>query len=239
MPSGAESGSTAPEIEFASIQDTPMVHQQQDWIKEAEASAANRGYSQILNGGYPAACLKYPEDDVPEEVGEDDPNFYRKNKDREDIIRQNVKNAKLRQQIVLDYQNKLYYAILQACKPHAPFIGMKIEAECEYDDPQNQLPVGEWFDGAKAFRLVVQTWNQLSRKKRYFEHYEGLMFKQLKNTLPSNCSSEHFVRKVNYFIKHINPHLDQVKNSAQQVEENALALAVQMSLADAGCGLAA
>ena len=142
-----------------------MVHQQQDWIKEAEASAANRGYSQILNGGYPAACLKYPEDDVPEEVGEDDPNFYRKNKDREDIIRQNVKNAKLRQQVVLDFQNKLYYAIYKACKPHGPYIGMKIEAECEYDDPLRQLPVGKWFDGAKAFRLVVQTWNQLSRTR--------------------------------------------------------------------------
>ena len=192
-----------------------MVHQQQQWLKEFKAYAAKMGFSQILNGGLPAACLKYPEIPVPEEVDESDANYYRKNKDREEIIRQNVKHGTLRQQIVLDYQNALYYALCKASKPHAPFIEMKLQSECLYDDPNNDLPAGEWYDGAKAFRLIVKIWDRLSRKKRYFEHYEGLMLRQLKNVLPSNCSSEHFVRKVNYFIKHINPYLDQTKNQAQ------------------------
>ena len=79
MPSGVGGGTNAPDCTVDPIHDSPMVHQQQQWLKEFKAYAAKMGFSQILNGGLPAACLKYPEVPVPEEVDETDANFYRKN----------------------------------------------------------------------------------------------------------------------------------------------------------------
>ena len=107
-----------------------MVHQQQSWVKDFKALAASKGFSQILSGGSPAACLRYPEEPVPEEVVENDPNFYRKNKDREEIIRLNVKNAKLRQQIVLDHQNSTRDARTPSAPSSRPLPSSRPPARC-------------------------------------------------------------------------------------------------------------
>ena len=75
MPSGVEGGTTASDLNLDPLHDSPMIHQQQQWVKDFKALAASKGFSQILNGGSPAACLRYPEEPVPEEVVENDPNF--------------------------------------------------------------------------------------------------------------------------------------------------------------------
>ena len=187
-----------------------LAHAAAQWKEQAEARLAKRHLLTVAHGQEPASAKCIIDVDLTAlpmlPVGHRE--YHRRMETRIKTETQNTANAEKRYTITMEAWTELYTALKTCTEVTAPVLSRSLMELCDLFKTRN-LP-GGYFDGPRAWRIVVNHLEGDKRTEMDKNFYRTAERLQRASHLPDGCTAAEYAKKALAFLVHIKPYLPQL-----------------------------